>query len=292
MDLPDLAGQTPVEQLAVSFFEYPCLALRASDGFIYISLVNLCEAVGLDDRAQRRRLQRDAELSDGLRRFRAQTAGGEQEILALQLEYVPLWLTTISRARATPMVQERLRYLRLWVIREVYNAFARATGLPQGSSQQIEDLRDLDRLDPSLTQLAERQQSLEASQDAARRAWSEHERRIAALEAVANAVATNAAPDSPPTPPPISNAQRGVLFHMIEVWAPALAAHTPQMTVGNAKRTCWSTLVTRYRVASYHHIPARQYADAVAFIRQSYQRLTGEPFPDPTQDAMDLGDAV
>jgi hypothetical protein len=38
-------------------------------------------------------------------------------------------------------------------------------------------------------------------------------------------------------------------------------------------------------------LPAAKYADCVAFIRQSYQALTGEDLNLPEQGTLDLGDA-
>ena len=88
----------------------------------------------------------------------------------LILEFVPARFATVSRANATPIVQERLRYFTLFSIREVYAAVAREAGLPAGSSRQIEDLSDLTAFDESIQRLAERQQAIEDSQDEARRA--------------------------------------------------------------------------------------------------------------------------
>src|SRR5262249_17213189 len=46
---------------------------------------------------------------------------------------------------------------------EVYTAFARSAGLPEGPSRRIEDLADLDRLDDAFTRLAEQQHTFEQS---------------------------------------------------------------------------------------------------------------------------------
>jgi hypothetical protein len=46
----------------------------------------------------------------------------------------------------------------------------------------------------------------------------------------------------------------------------------------------WATLKARYNVAKYEHIPARQYADCVQFIKRNYQDLTGEPLEDTSAE--------
>jgi hypothetical protein len=52
-------------------------------------------------------------------------------------------IVRLRRAKATPIVKERLRYFSLFSIREVYAAVAREAGLPARPSRQIEDLGDL-----------------------------------------------------------------------------------------------------------------------------------------------------
>ena len=50
---------------------------------------------------------------------------------------------------------ERLRYVQSYLIASVRSAFAALTGLPDAPSNQIEDLQDLDAIDPSLQALRE-----------------------------------------------------------------------------------------------------------------------------------------
>lgn len=120
----------PIEMLAVTFFEAPVLAVRSADGTIYVSVRDLCAATGLNAASQLRRLKADPDLSEGLQSFRVATAGGVQAQVFLILEYVPAWISMVDRARAAPLVRERLRYVRLFAIREVYAALARLAGLP------------------------------------------------------------------------------------------------------------------------------------------------------------------
>jgi len=176
----------PVERLVVSFFGHPCLTVRASDGSIYVSLGDLCDLIGLRTAAQARRLRNDPDLADGLVRFRAATAGGVQAQDFLLLEHVPIWIGSVNRNKAAPDVQEQIGYLRRRIVREVYAAFAREAGLPEGSSRQIEDLQDLDRFDDALSRLADQQRSLEQSMrqdhDQSQRELRQFAARVKALE--------------------------------------------------------------------------------------------------------------
>jgi hypothetical protein len=253
----------PTEQLVFTFFETPVLAARGADGSIYLSLADLCATTTLNLSSQRRRLRADTELSDGLQRFRVLTAGGFQEADFLLLEYVPSWLSTVNRTKATPTVRERLRYLRIFIIREVYDSLARSAGLPEGPSRNIESLDDLGKLDDAITGIAERQQALEQSLEKARQAWRDHEERIRELEAQLTQTA------------PISKAQRGHIYQLVQVWAQA-RAEREELPFGAAIAGCWAALKKRFGVAKYEHLPAAQYEDCVAFIKRSYASLTGE----------------
>jgi hypothetical protein len=264
----------PTETLVVTFFEHPCLAARGPEGTIYVSIRDLCDAVGLRPHSQLRRLRADEDLRDGLKSFRAVTPGGPQEQEFLILEFVPTWIGSVQRSRASVAVRERLRYLRLFAIRETYNAFARTAGLPEGESRAIEDLHDLERMDDAMSAIAERQRAIEESQQRARSAWRELDARVRALEEQAGGQ--------------ISAGQRGHIYLLVQTWANARVAREPAVSRGEIFQACWGAIKTRYRIAKYEHLPSAQYADCVQYIKRSYQRLTGEDLYLPEQSSLDL----
>src|SRR5205814_818404 len=78
-----------------------------------------------------------------------------------------------------------------YLIASVRSAFAALTGLPDTPSNQIEDLQELDIIDPALQglrALAERQARIEESQDRAREAWRDLVTQIRGLHGVLPAV--------------------------------------------------------------------------------------------------------
>jgi Tfp pilus assembly protein PilN len=267
-------GEQPIEQLAVTFFETPCLAVRSRDGTIYMAIRDVCDAIGLRLSGQLRRLRTHPDLKAGLARFRVTTAGGLQAVDCLILEFVPAWIATVSRANATPLVQERLRYFTLFSIREVYAAVAREAGLPAGPSRQIEDLRDLAEFDSSIQRLAQRQQAIEDSQDKARQAWRNLDARVRRLEETA-------------AEGKLSVRQRGTIYHLVQAWAQERATQEA-VHIGAALRACWSTLRTRYRVSRYEDIESQYYDDCVGYIQRQYQKLTGSELRLPEQGELDL----
>jgi hypothetical protein len=266
-----------VERLVVSFFGHPCLTVRASDGSIYVSLGDLCDLIGLRTAAQARRLRNDPDLADGLVRFRAATAGGVQDQDFLLLEHVPIWIGSVNRNKAAPDVQEQIGYLRRRIVREVYAAFAREAGLPEGSSRQIEDLQDLDRFDDALGRLADQQRSLEQSMrqdhDQSQRELRQLAARVKALEERIGGT--------------ITREQRGYIYQMVHHWA-AARVQQEQRTYNEAISSCWAALKARYKLAKYEQLPATLYDDCVQYIEGQYQRLTGSPLNLPEQRGLEL----
>ncbi len=76
-----------------------------------------------------------------------------------------------------------------------------------------------------------------------------------------------------------------------QAWGAAKATRELRLTKSTAYAACWTLLKAKYRIARYEDLPAAKYADCVAFIRQSYQALTGEELNLPEQGTLDLGGA-
>ncbi|NNJ12758.1 hypothetical protein EKD04_020745 [Chloroflexales bacterium ZM16-3] len=253
----------PIETLVVTFFDIPVLAARSPDGRIFLAIRDLCTSVGLSRESQMRRLRTDPDLSIGLQTFRIETAGGPQPQEFLLLEHVPLWISGVTRRKATPDIQDRLRFLKLFIIGHVHDAIAQAAGLPAGSSRNIEDLRDLERYDTAIQGIAARTEALEESQGKARTAWREHEGRIRRLEEQIRSMLR------------LSPTQRGTIYEQVHAWGRA-RADREGIPFGAAIAKCWGTLKARFTVAKYEDIPAAQYEECLRFIRQSYAEETGE----------------
>ena len=72
------------------------MAVRASDGRIYTAISQMCDALGLDAQAQRRRMERHAILSKGVKGVaNLATPGGIQSAYVLRTDLVPLWLSGV-----------------------------------------------------------------------------------------------------------------------------------------------------------------------------------------------------
>lgn len=277
----------PREQLPITLFESVVLAVRADDGRIYLSLRDLCEALGLSVVPQRRRILLDDTLH--LVQFRVQSGGQFRAIDFLLLEDVSVWLLGVQRRRVTEKAQERFSYVKSYLVAAVQRAFAELTGLPAGPSSDIEDLGELDRIDQAFTQLAEltrRQDALEQSQDRARGAYRD-------VRAVLNELRDRMQALERRLESTLSPSQRGTVYQMVQRWGTARAEHATNLTPGAAIRKSWAELNTAFNVGTYTDLPAARYNEIVGYIKDQYRAVAGRELDAVEQAGLDLegGDA-
>jgi hypothetical protein len=275
---------TPVEQVVITLFDLPCLAVRDSDGAISIVVADLCQALGVQADAQLRRIQRHEHLAAGLKAFRVRRGNRIETVQCLHLQLTAGWLVQIPTARVRQEVRDRLRYLQLHLLDAVWQAFANLTGLP-AQSEQIEDLQDLDRIDLALRrfeELAARQVTLEESQDRARDAWRSVQDRLRDL-------AGRLADLEHQVGGRLSSAQRGHIYHLVQAWAGERARRSTSLSKQAVYQACWGEVKARCGlVASYEDMSPAQYVAAVAYVKQQYRALTGEELDLPAQGELPL----
>ncbi len=91
---------------AVDLFGDKVVAAQDKDGVIWAGVRWLCEGLGLTKdqmRNERKKIQEDLALSKGESNLTLPTNGGNQEVLCLKLDFLPLWLAKIS---ITPNMKE------------------------------------------------------------------------------------------------------------------------------------------------------------------------------------------
>ena len=83
----------------VPFLGAELMAARDADGQIWAGVRWMCDGIGLNEnqaRAERKKIQADKVLSKGGAHLTLPTKGGNQDVLCLKLDFVPLWLAKIS----------------------------------------------------------------------------------------------------------------------------------------------------------------------------------------------------
>ena len=91
----------------VDLFGDTVVAAQDKDGVVWAGVRWFCDGLGLSKgqmQSERKKIQEDVVLSQGERNLNLPTnGGGNQEVLCLKLEFIPLWLAKIS---ITPNMKE------------------------------------------------------------------------------------------------------------------------------------------------------------------------------------------
>lgn len=275
--LPPMAA----EQLPIPLFDGVVLAARTTDGLIHLGLRDLCTTIGLDTASQRRRIQANESLH--LSPIRVLVDRQFRTLDFLRLDDLSLWILTINTSRVNADAQSRVVYIKQYLEASVRTAFNQLTGLPN-SSQQIEDLRDLDRLEnvfQALAEIGDRQSSLETSQDRARVAFRD-------LATLVRDLRTRVQQLEQQSKQRITAAQRGTLYQLVQTWGNALAARRPALKTGEGIRSAWRVFNQRFGIATYTDLHAAQYDEAISFIKEQYRALTGAEIDAIEQSGMEL----
>lgn len=99
----------------VNFMGDALMAAQDKEKNIWAGIKWICQGLGLSDgqtKSERKRLQSDTVLNKGGRNFVLPTNGGNQEVLCLKLDFLPLWLAKISitpkMKKETPELADKL----------------------------------------------------------------------------------------------------------------------------------------------------------------------------------------
>ncbi len=90
----------------IDFYGDTLKAAKDSKGMVWVGILWLCKGMGLTKdqiRNERKRIQDDLVLSEGVKFHPLGTGNTNKNVLCLQLDYVPLWLAKIS---ITPNMKE------------------------------------------------------------------------------------------------------------------------------------------------------------------------------------------
>ncbi len=289
----------PVAQRRVELLDGDeVLAVRAEDGSIYLPLRPICASLGLSYQPQRRRIQRDPALEEGMREIRLQTGGGRQATACMALNLVPYWLSTIEVSRVRPALQDKLTVYRRWVIERVFEAFQRETGIGQATAATttVSATRDDETLSLvhirdmglAIAAFAEQQIAFAAQQQAQDRRIDVldegHGQFSARLDRAAGVVgglvrSVKALEQRLAPGNVLSEEQAAEVSDQVKTVAEALTARdvaagaTPRDWYGSIYRT----LYKRYNVAGYRRIRQEQYADVLSWLDDFHEVASPAP---------------
>lgn len=249
MPRPGRDGYDPT----VAFFEDDIIALQELDANErYVPLDRMCVTLGLHAADVANAIGRMPLLAAGVRAF-------GRDGLALRIDLVPLWLTTIDPASVDPQVRSRLQLHQREAASILWQAFK-----PQGFSPQDELLPERDEMTPAdqayqgmmaQATLARQQMMVERQLDAARIEGN----RVGGAE---RSEQTNAAYD---------------LARGVRRIAHGLAARSRRNEYGGV----FSGLYRQFGINSYRNLHYGRLREALDWLERWYGDMQGEPEPPP-----------
>jgi hypothetical protein len=277
--MSDKNALVPVEERTVIFYddELTAVLVRAGEEEqVFVPVRPLCDYLGVVWSAQYRRLSRDPVLSE-VQATVAVTAtdGRVREQVCLPLDYLNGWLFGISADRIRPEIRERLiRYQK-----ECYRVLARAfvkesppsadvspTNVPSTTATLLQ-VREMGR---AIMQMAEEQMrfesrlaTTESRLDQAAAVFGRLDRRVAVLE-------QQMAPATI-----VTEEQATQISQAVKTVALALGQQSGRNEFG----AIYGELYRRFGITSYKQLPKGRFAEAMRFLNEWYQTITGEDLP-------------
>lgn len=120
------------------------------DGEVYVPIKPICEAIGIDAKAQREKLQTD-EFFDSVGTIIVSTGadGKSYEMYALPLRYIYGWLATINPGNVAPEAREAVTRYRRECYEVLYRHFH--TALQKQIRSNREELRLMNELNQAIS---------------------------------------------------------------------------------------------------------------------------------------------
>ena len=272
--MSDQTSLIPVDQREVVFYGDQLIAVRGSDGHVYVAIGQLCDVLGMDRASQTRRIRADDVLSDGYRGSVNLTypGGGTQPSGVLRVDLLPLWLTGIRTKAVRSEIRDKLERFKREAAKVLWEAFqeGRLTADPA-----LDDLLRADspaaqayRMAQAMLQLARQQLLLEARLADADARLHAHDDRLAAhdnrLEQIESTLGDRGRYITPEQATEISQAVKSI----------ATALH--KKSGRNEYGAVYGEFYRKFGIPSYRELPARRFEEAVRFLADWFAEVTGQ----------------
>jgi hypothetical protein len=254
-----------VEQKTVLFYDDELVAVRGADNQIYVSVSHLCRVLDIDRRSQVRRIREHAVLSEGYSLGKVNTAGGAQTMGLLRVDLVPLWLTGLETSRVGSNMKDKLERYQREAAKVLWEAFqeGRLTATPSLDEllQSESPAAQAYQMAMAIADLARNQLMLEARLD---RRLEAQERRLERLETQVSDTERHVSPE-----------QASQISQAVKAVAMVMSRRSGRNEYGGV----YGELYRRFGITSYKLLPANRFQEAMDFLTEWHQSLTGEtPF--------------
>lgn len=256
-----------VEQKTVTLYDEELVAVRGEDEKIYVAVRHMCNALGIDQRSQRRRIQNHSIISEGYVRGDILTppgkrgGGGRQQTGLLRVDLVPLWLAGIETGKVSEEKREKLESFQREAATVLWEAFqqGRLTATPSFDQLIQKDSPAVNayKMAVAVVELARNQVLLEARID-------EHEGRLEQIEATLGDPGRQ-----------VSQDQASQISQAVKTVALVLSKSSGSNQYGSV----YGELYRKFGVTSYKLLPERKFDEAMQWLTEWHEQLTNDnPF--------------
>lgn len=247
-----------LDQRGVDFYGDELTAVRASDGQIYVSVRHLCNALGLNQRPQVLRIQRNAILENGYEgEIKLITPGGPQKLGMLRVDLVPLWLAGVSVNAVNEDARPKLERFQREAAKVLWEAFQQGR---LTADVDFDALLAQDTPEAQAYKMAAAVMQLARNQLLLRSQLSDHEQRLEAIESQLGDTGRNVTPD-----------QASQVSQAVKAVALALGKKTGRNEFG----AVYGELYRKFGITGYKMLPARRFDEAMKFLTDWHEDLTG-----------------
>jgi hypothetical protein len=258
---------TVIEQKEVTFYDDELTAVRGRDSQIYVSVAQICKALGIDARSQRRRIQNHEILAEGYTRGDILTppspdgrGGGRQMVVLLRVDLLPLWLAGIEAGKASDEMRPKLARFQRNAAKELWEAFqeGRLTSEPD-----IESLLQEDTPEAQAYKMIQGMLQLARNQLLIRGQLQDHERRLEEIESQLGSADRQVTPD-----------QASQISQAVKAVAMILTKQTKQNQYGSV----YGEMYRKFGITSYKQLPAGKFDDCMTWLTEWHQSLADDAF--------------
>ncbi len=260
----------PVEQRTVEFYEDELIAVRGEDGQVYVAIRQMCQALGLDQRSQRRRIENHTVLSDGYAGGVIMTppgpggGGGRQQAALLRIDLVPLWLATLDMKRVNEAIRPKLERFQREAAKVLWEAFQQGRLTAEPSFDDLlaaagPDTVQAYQVAQAVLQLARNQVLLEAQ---LRGVLENHEGRLEAVEAQLRLDSARY----------VTEEQASQISQAVKAVAVALGKKSGRNEFGGV----YGEMYRKFGISGYKMLPARRFEEAMRWLADWHGEVTGQ----------------
>lgn len=254
-----------IEHKVVLFMDDELVAVRATDGEVYVSVGHLSDALALDRQGQTQRIHRNSVLLSGYRRGEIVTPGGSQKTYLLRVDLVPFWLAGVNIQRIKDEDRrQKVEQYQQNVAKVLWEAFqeGRLTADPTFDEllQTDSDAVQAYKMLQALVKLARNQVLLEAQLETHTNQLVDHEKRLEQVESTLGDPGRHVTPD-----------QASQISQAVKAVAIALGKQTKKNEFG----AVYGEMYRKFGITSYKLLPAAKFQAAMTWLTGWFEELTG-----------------